>query len=571
MIEILEFLPVAPDSSLIYEGSYSPTWVIISVLLAILASYAALSASKRIGQAHNTTSRLTWALISAFTMGTGIWAMHFIGMLALSLPCGIRYDPFITLISMVPSILASGAALGIAWHGEKRLPLWVRSVLLGAGIGTMHYTGMAAMRLDGFVRYDPSLFVLSIFVAVALSYFALRVKSAVVRSNNRHDALIAVIMGSAVSGMHYTGMTAAYFVRGDVATLPASAFTTTTLAVTVALTTVFLALGALSLATISRNREITDQLRDSEERWKIALEGSGDGVWDWNPQTDEAVFSRRWKEMLGYTEVEFPDTGTAGLEHIHPDDKSRVQTAIQECFAGSPFYAAEFRMHCKDGSWKWIFARGKLVSRDANGNPSRMICTHTDITERKQAEDRINELAFFDQLTGLPNRTLLLDRLKQAMIASSRSGSYGALLFLDLDNFKTLNDTLGHNVGDQLLKQVAQRLTTCVREGDTVARLGGDEFVLVLGGLSTVESEAAIGAEMIAEKALSTFNQPYQLDNVAHHSTVSIGVTLFRGRHVSIDDLLKQADLAMYKSKEAGRNAFHFYDPDMETTVKNRS
>ena len=152
MAEILKFLPVPPDTSLLYEGSYSPTWVTISVLLAILASYAALSASKRIGQVHNTTSRLTWVLISAFTMGVGIWAMHFIGMLALSLPCGVRYDPFVTLVSMVPSILASGAALSVAWHGEKRLSLLVRSVLLGAGIGTMHYTGMAAMRLDGFVR-----------------------------------------------------------------------------------------------------------------------------------------------------------------------------------------------------------------------------------------------------------------------------------------------------------------------------------------------------------------------------------------------------------------------------------
>ncbi len=164
MFNVLQFLPAPPDTSLIYEGSYSPIWVIISVLLAIFASYAALRASARIGHLHNTTSRLTWASISAFTLGVGIWAMHFIGMLALSLPHGIHYDPFITLISMVPSVLASGAALDLAWHGGKRLSIGVRSVLLGAGIGTMHYTGMAAMRLDGFVGYDPSLFALSIFV-----------------------------------------------------------------------------------------------------------------------------------------------------------------------------------------------------------------------------------------------------------------------------------------------------------------------------------------------------------------------------------------------------------------------
>lgn len=415
-------------------------------------------------------------------------------------------------------------------------------------------------------------------------------------------------------------------------------------------------------------------------------------MWDWNPQTGEALYSKRWKEMLGYTEDEFPDTGTASLEHIHPDDLGRVQTAIQECFAGNSFYVAEFRMRCKDGLWKWVLARGKLIGRDARGNPSRMIGTHTDITERKQAEEqlhiaatafdsqegmmvtdadgvilrvnrafteitgytaeeavgqttrllksgrhdadfyramwatinqtggwqgeiwdrrkngeeypkwltisavkddndvithyvgthfditerkkaeeKINELAFFDQLTGLPNRTLLLDRLKQIMTASARDGSYGALLFIDLDDFKTLNDTLGHDMGDLLLKQAAQRLATCMREGDTVARLGGDEFVLALGGLSMSESDAAIGTEIVAGKVLSILDQPYQLGDVAYRCTASVGATLFRGHLTAIEDLMKQADLAMYKSKEAGRNALRFFDPAMETAVMNRA
>jgi diguanylate cyclase (GGDEF)-like protein len=194
-----------------------------------------------------------------------------------------------------------------------------------------------------------------------------------------------------------------------------------------------------------------------------------------------------------------------------------------------------------------------------------------DITERKQAEDRIEELAFFDQLTGLPNRTLLMDRLKQAMTASSRNDSHGALLFIDLDHFKTLNDTLGHDMGDLLLKQVAQRLTLCVREGDTVARLGGDEFVVMLANLSASERDAATGIEAVAEKVLAALNQTYQLNNVAFHSTASIGVTLFRGRIASIDDLMKQADLAMYKAKETGRNTFRFFDPAMESVVKERA
>ncbi len=198
-----------------------------------------------------------------------------------------------------------------------------------------------------------------------------------------------------------------------------------------------------------------------------------------------------------------------------------------------------------------------------DGTVTHYIGTHFDITERKKAEEKIAELAFFDQLTGLPNRTLLLDRLKQVMTASARSDSHGALLFIDLDYFKTLNDTLGHDMGDLLLKQVAQRLTTCVREVDTVARLGGDEFVVMLANLSTSQREAAADVETVAEKIVTTLNQAYQLNDVAFHSTASIGITLFRGQLATIDDLIKQADLAMYKAKEAGRNAFHFFDPAM--------
>lgn len=262
MIDALQFLPAPPDDSLIYAGTYDPAWVVISVLLAIVASYAALNAAARAAQFHDRTSKLIWTLIATFTLGTGVWAMHFIGMLALNLPCGIYYDP---LISMIPGILASGVALGAGWHhGTKRLSPLPGGILIGAGIGTMHYTGMAAMRLDGFVRYDPSLFALSIIVAIALSYLALRVKNGVICLKKRCNVLLAVIIGGAVSGMHYTAMSAVYFVRGDADALPSTLFTSTGLATIIALTTAFLALLALALAAISRNRQVSDQLRESE-------------------------------------------------------------------------------------------------------------------------------------------------------------------------------------------------------------------------------------------------------------------------------------------------------------------
>jgi diguanylate cyclase (GGDEF)-like protein/PAS domain S-box-containing protein len=194
-----------------------------------------------------------------------------------------------------------------------------------------------------------------------------------------------------------------------------------------------------------------------------------------------------------------------------------------------------------------------------------------DITARKEAEARINNLAFFDPLTELPNRRLLLDRLKHAIASSARSESYCALLFIDLDNFKTLNDTLGHDMGDLLLQQAAKRLGVCVREGDTVARLGGDEFVLLLESLSADAQEAAGGAEAVGEKILVALNEPYQLAGFTSHSSPSIGVTLFTNHQGSLEELLKRADLAMYQAKEAGRNTLRFFEPEMQAAVTTRA
>jgi len=209
--------------------------------------------------------------------------------------------------------------------------------------------------------------------------------------------------------------------------------------------------------------------------------------------------------------------------------------------------------------------------RSTDGSVTHYVGSHIDITERKAAEEKINELAFFDPLTGLPNRRLLLDRLHQALASSTRSKRHGALLFADLDNFKTLNDTKGHDVGDLLLQQVAQRLVSCVREGDTVARLGGDEFVLMLEDLSDDEQEAATQTEAVGEKILAVLNQPYQLAGAEHRSTPSIGIALFADHQGTMDELLKRADLAMYQAKAAGRNTLRFFDPEMQAVVMTRA
>lgn len=208
--------------------------------------------------------------------------------------------------------------------------------------------------------------------------------------------------------------------------------------------------------------------------------------------------------------------------------------------------------------------------KDQDGTVTNYVGIFNDITKSVEAAAEIKHLAFYDSLTGLPNRRLLHDRLKQALASSARSAQQGAVLFMDLDNFKNLNDTLGHNIGDLLLQQVAQRLETCVREGDTVARLGGDEFVVILEDLSQQAIEAAAHIEVIANKILAIFREPFQLGVHEYHCTASIGASIFSDHDYTQDELLKQADIAMYQAKTSGRNVLRFFDAEMQDAINVR-
>jgi diguanylate cyclase (GGDEF)-like protein/PAS domain S-box-containing protein len=322
-------------------------------------------------------------------------------------------------------------------------------------------------------------------------------------------------------------------------------------------------------------RHSGDLLRESELRWRFALEGAGDGVWDWDVLQSKVFFSLRWKEMIGYSDAEIGDGLDEWSKRIHPEDMTRVMADITAHLDGkAPTYINEHRVQCKDGSFKWILDRGLVVARDATGKPMRVVGTHSDITERKQLEDQIHQLAYFDPLTRLPNRRMLDDRLTQAMAASKRSGLYGALMLLDLDNFKPVNDTYGHGVGDLLLIEVAARLSACVREVDTVARLGGDEFVVVLCELSPDKAQATEQAESVAEKIRASLATPHQLRvpqadggeiTVENRCAGSIGVAMFLGQQASQIDVMKWADAAMYQAKDAGRNVVCLHQPPVTT------
>jgi diguanylate cyclase (GGDEF)-like protein/PAS domain S-box-containing protein len=316
--------------------------------------------------------------------------------------------------------------------------------------------------------------------------------------------------------------------------------------------------------TTSKLAEV--QLRETEERWKLALDSTGDGVWDWNIQTGEEIYSRRFMEMYGFDAGEIDSRALEFDNRTHPEDKEQLLRVRQAHLDGlTPTYVNEHRIRCKDGSWKWIMTRGMVISRDAAGKPLRMIGTHTDITSRKQSEALIWQQANFDALTGLPNRRMLRDRVEQEIKKGRRDDGHLAILFIDLDHFKEVNDTLGHDRGDLLLIEAARRIRACVRESDTVARMGGDEFTVVLPDLSGSESMARITQDI-----LNAMAEVFQLGDEQVFVSASIGITVFPQDATEVEGLFKNADQALYVAKGAGRNRFSFFTPALQEVAQTR-
>jgi diguanylate cyclase (GGDEF)-like protein/PAS domain S-box-containing protein len=300
--------------------------------------------------------------------------------------------------------------------------------------------------------------------------------------------------------------------------------------------------------------KINRTLLESEQRWKFALEGAGDGVWDWHIQNHATVFSRRWKEMLGYQESELPNDFEIWRSLIHPDDFAKAEKALADYLNhASDVYTAEHRLRCKNGQWKWIMTRGMVVEWDSDGKPVRMVGTHTDISHLKESETLIWMQANYDTLTGLPNRRMFFDRLNEAIKRGVRSKKQFALLFLDLDGFKAVNDRLGHQAGDILLIELSKRMKYCIRESDTVARLGGDEFTIILSDL-----EEKVGVRLVAEKLLKALSQAVMLDEGPAQVTVSIGISLYPEDGRDSDILMSKADNAMYMAKARGKQCYVF-------------
>lgn len=425
-------------------STYNYTLVAISYLVAALASFVALDMAGRITASEGSSSRW-WLFAGATAMGGGIWSMHFIGMLAFKLPIPQGYDLAITLYSLLIAIAASGYALWLV--SQPALPyrrLLGGALILGAGIAAMHYTGMAAMRMQPGIDYDPLWFILSIIIAMgtagAALWIAHNLRSEGVRIR-RIRLLAALVMGLAVVGMHYTGMAAAHFPAGSVCGA----------ALGHGVSSQWLA----SLVGISSFAILT-----------VAIVVS--------------VLDRRMQER------------TTGLSH-----------------------------------------------------------------SLQQANEKLTYLALHDPLTGLPNRMLLEDRLGQAVEKALRARTRFALLFIDLDGFKAINDAYGHPVGDRLLTQLAAGIRGVVRSQDTIARLGGDEFVLLM------EVGEPEDAALVAEKLLQQARLPLDLGHGAVQISASIGIAMFPDDSVSARTLMIHADAAMYHVKEQGRNGYSFFEASM--------
>jgi diguanylate cyclase (GGDEF)-like protein/PAS domain S-box-containing protein len=325
-----------------------------------------------------------------------------------------------------------------------------------------------------------------------------------------------------------------------------------------------------AVGTLSSAQDITEQkLADAELRIAAIAFESQEGMYvadaNWRILRVNSAFC----QLTGYLASEAVGAMPHELLGTNRQD-GEFYTQLAASLLAQGYWTGEVWDKRKNGDEFPAWLRITAV-RTEDGTTTHYVATVTDITERRATEEEIKSLAFFDPLTNLPNRRLLMDRLEQALTTSARHQRHGAVLFIDLDNFKDLNDTLGHDKGDELLQHVAQRLVACVREGDTVARLGGDEFVVMLEDLSEPALQAATEAEVVGEKILHALGEPYWLAGVGHTSTPSMGVTLFLGHTETLEELLKRADMAMYQAKAAGRNTLRFFDPQMQTVVSERA
>lgn len=321
---------------------------------------------------------------------------------------------------------------------------------------------------------------------------------------------------------------------------------------------------------IKSGQSTLKKLSESEGHLQGVLDYAKVGMWEFHYQGTTANWSPEMYQIFGLANDAVPGPETlCGIIGSKEHSDSFIHS-MQKSFATGQEHHVEYPItRPYDGQERWIECRGRVIYKDSDC-PEKIAGFVQDITERKRAEQRIEQLAYYDPLTQLPNRRLLLDRLERTLAVSSRSERHNALLFLDVDNFKTLNDSHGHEYGDLMLKEVAHRLSLCLRKGDTLARIGGDEFMLIAERLDEDPLRAASQTALIGKKIIKSLTKTYQLNDICYESSISIGVVLFNDDRLSTSELMKQADIAMYQAKRDGRNTLRFFNPQMQKQISLR-
>jgi diguanylate cyclase (GGDEF)-like protein/PAS domain S-box-containing protein len=317
----------------------------------------------------------------------------------------------------------------------------------------------------------------------------------------------------------------------------------------------------------TERKKAEDAVRESEERYALAASGANDGLWDWDLRSDVIYFSYRWKAMLGYGDKEIGDRPSEWFSRVHPEDLVELESRIAAHMSGGyPHFEAEYRIRHKDETYRWVLSRG-LAVRKTDGLAYRMAGSQTDITLRKETEKQLMHDALHDVLTGLPNRALFMDRLQHVITtALRRCGPLYAVLFLDMDRFKIINDSLGHDIGDQLLAEVGRQLSECLRPGDTVARLGGDEFAVLLGNIGDLADVIDV-----TERIHGKLTAPHRVQGHEVFCSASIGIALGDEGYDRPEQVLRDADIAMYQAKaRGGARSYEVFDTKMHACILER-
>ncbi|PWK08357.1 EAL domain-containing protein [Tumebacillus permanentifrigoris] len=542
------------------DGTYQSPLVVLSILIAIIASYTALDLGSRVAATTGRTRRI-WLTGGAIAMGTGVWSMHFVAMLAFEMPMTVRYSLWYVLLSILPAILAFGIALYLI--GRDTLSpgsLITGGLFMGAGIVAMHYTGMDAMQMQAMISYDPLRVTLSVMIAVGASWAALLLLFRLRRDTT--DGRLwsrkigsAVVMGFAISGMHFTGMSAANFTPMEMhQTYGQTSLNTSFLAYGIGLGTLII-LGCVIVSAIV-DRRLTFQsskLELSESRYKSLFEHNPDAIFTIDLQGYFVEVNPAAEKLLGYRAEELMQM----MYFPFLDDGERESTKLhaQQVRLGKSLMF-EITLLCRT---RRVLAEVTSVPIYVDSKVSGVYIIAQDITERREHEQAINYMAYHDDLTGLPNRRLYMKTLQDAVEAARLQNRRIATMLLDMDRFKNYNDSLGHSFGDNLLRAVGDRLLEAVPEGALVSRMSGDEFTVLYPDIEGVKQ-----AEAAAQTLLQAVATPIHIDGYDIRMATSIGIAIYPDNGRSVTDLMRNADIAMYRAKESG-NSYRLFDPQMDS------